>query len=87
MSGQIECNHSVAFREIGNLIAPVTQVAAPAVNQNQRVFTFAVTLVMNARAVELRILRLAVRKRTRLLSQQAVRTNKNAEVYLSFHNL
>ena len=61
VTGQVECDHSVSLSEVRNLIAPVIEIAAPAVNQDQRVFTFAPTLVMNASAVELRELRLTVR--------------------------
>ena len=60
VTGQVERDHSVPFGEFRDLIAPVVEIAGPAMNQDQRITAFAVTLVMNTCAVELRVFRLTV---------------------------
>jgi hypothetical protein len=46
VTGKIESNHSVALGEVGYLIAPVVEVARPAVYQDQSFLAFAVAFVM-----------------------------------------
>ena len=52
MSGKIDRDHAIPFCEVGNLVAPVIQIAGPTMNQNERVTTLAVIHIMDPRAIE-----------------------------------